>query len=167
VRATLLTSARLAPLMIQQRRGLIVNVVAWLEGAYLGNLYYDVAKNAIIHMTEGMASELRPHGVSAVVVVPGFMRTERIMAAHQKEPFDLALTESPRYLGRAVVALAGDPNVGKISGQVVYVADAARTYGFTDEDGSQPPRFRVGDLDRAYEVADQDGNSGPGSHGHE
>jgi NAD(P)-dependent dehydrogenase (short-subunit alcohol dehydrogenase family) len=157
VRATLLTSARLAPLMIRGRAGVVVNIVAWLEGPYLGNLYYDVAKNAIIRMTEGMASELRPYGVSAVVVVPGFMRTERVMAAHKREPFDLGFTESPHYLGRAVVALAGDPNIGKVSGQILYVGDLARTYGFTDVDGRQPPRFRVGDLERAYEVHDNDG----------
>jgi NAD(P)-dependent dehydrogenase (short-subunit alcohol dehydrogenase family) len=145
VRATLVTSARLAPLMIRRGKGLILNTVAWLEGAYLGNLYYDVAKNAIIRMTEGMASELRPHGVSAVVVVPGFMRTERVMAAHAADPFDLGTTESPRYLAKAVVALSNDPAVGKLSGQTLYVADLARKYGFTDEDGRQPPRFKASD----------------------
>jgi NAD(P)-dependent dehydrogenase (short-subunit alcohol dehydrogenase family) len=98
-------------------------------------------------MTEGMATELRPHGLSAVAEVPGLMRTERVIAAHktphQAHPFDLLPTESPRYLGRAVVALRENPGVQQSSGQFLYVADLARQYGFTDEDGRQLPRFRV------------------------
>jgi NAD(P)-dependent dehydrogenase (short-subunit alcohol dehydrogenase family) len=141
VRPTLLTSARVAPVLVGRGKGLILNTAAWFGGAYLGNLYYDVAKSAIVRMTEGMARELAAAGVSAAVVVPGFVRTERVMAAHAAQPFDLALTESPHYLARAVVALAGDPAVGRFSGQTLYVADLARTYGFTDVDGRQPARF--------------------------
>jgi NAD(P)-dependent dehydrogenase (short-subunit alcohol dehydrogenase family) len=154
VRPTLLTSARLAPLLMKADRGCVVNIVAWLHGDYLGNLYYDTAKSAIIRMTEGMAGELRPHRVAAMVLVPGFMRTERIMAAHAVHPFDLSFTESPAYLGRAVVALAGDPNVMARSGQLLYVGDLAKAYHFTDVDGTQPPPFRTGDLDKAYGASD-------------
>jgi NAD(P)-dependent dehydrogenase (short-subunit alcohol dehydrogenase family) len=143
VRTTLLTTARVAPIMIEQGKGLILNTVAWLEGAYLGNLYYDVAKSAIIRMTEDMARELRPHGVSAAVVVPGFMRTERVMAAHKAQPFDLTPTESPHYLAKAVACLSNDSDVASLSGQILYVADLARKYGFTDTDGRQPARFQV------------------------
>lgn len=145
VRPTLLTSARLAPMLVKRGKGVILNIVAWLEGAYLGNLYYDVAKNAIIRMTSGMASELGPHRVTAVALAPGFMRTERVMAAHRADPFDLAHTESPHYLGRAVVALAEDPAVDRFSGGLLYVGDLAQQYGFTDEDGRQPPRFKESD----------------------
>jgi NAD(P)-dependent dehydrogenase (short-subunit alcohol dehydrogenase family) len=152
VRATLLTSARLAPLMVARRRGLIVSTVAWLNGGYLGNLYYDVAKNAMLRMTKGMATELRPHGVHAVAVAPGFMRTERIMAHYKKHPFDLGPTESPSYLGNAVVALASDPEVRKLNGRVLYVGDLARKYGFKDVDGRQPPRFRASDQPEHPEV---------------
>jgi NAD(P)-dependent dehydrogenase (short-subunit alcohol dehydrogenase family) len=95
VRPTLLTSARLAPLLMGSDRGLVLNIVSWLQGQYLGNLYYDTAKAAIVRMTEGMARELRPHGVSAIALVPGFTRTERVMASHALHPFDLASTESP------------------------------------------------------------------------
>ncbi len=145
VRATLLTSARLVPLMLPRKKGLIVNTVAWLSGGYLGNLYYDVAKNAMIRMARGMAMELKSHGIQAVALAPGFMRTERVMAAHRAHPFDLAPTESPSYLGKAVVALAGDPNVARLSGRILYVGDLARRYGFKDEDGRQPRRFQAND----------------------
>jgi NAD(P)-dependent dehydrogenase (short-subunit alcohol dehydrogenase family) len=150
VRPTLLTSAQLAPLMIASGSGVIINIVAWLQGEYLGNLYYDTAKSAIIRMTEGMAKELHPHRVAAIVLVPGFMRTERVMASHAAHPFDLASTESPSYLGRAVVALAGEPTILEKSGQLLYVGDLAKVYGFTDVDGTQPPVFRAGDLEKAY-----------------
>ena len=107
-------------------------------------------------MTEGMARELHPHGVAAIVLVPGFMRTERVMASHAVHPFDLASTESPAYLGRAVVALGGDPAVLTKSGQLLYVGDLAKVYGFTDVDGTQPPPFRTGDLEKAYGTTDLD-----------
>jgi NAD(P)-dependent dehydrogenase (short-subunit alcohol dehydrogenase family) len=158
VRPTLLTSARLAPQIIAGGHGCVINIVAWLQGEYLGNLYYDTAKSAIIRMTEGMAGELRPHGVAAIVLVPGFMRTERVMAAHAITPFELSSTESPNYLGRAVVALVGDPKVLARSGRLLYVGDLAREYGFTDVDGSQPPRFRAGDLEKAYGVSEEKGS---------
>jgi NAD(P)-dependent dehydrogenase (short-subunit alcohol dehydrogenase family) len=161
VRPTLITSAKIAPLMIAAKRGCIINLVAWLQGEYLGNLYYDTAKSAIIRMTEGMAGELRPHGVTALALVPGFMRTERVMTSHAAHPFDLASTESPAYLGRAVVALAADPEVLAKSGRLLYVGDLSKTYGFTDIDGSQPPPFRAGDLDKAYGVS-KGGESPPG-----
>jgi NAD(P)-dependent dehydrogenase (short-subunit alcohol dehydrogenase family) len=143
VRATLLTATRLAPLMVARRTGLIVNTVAWLNGEYLGNLYYDIAKNAVLRMSKGMARELRPYGLQAVALAPGFMRTERVMAAHSAHPFDLGPTESTSYLGKAVVALAGDSGVKKLSGRILYVGDLARKYGFKDVDGRQPPRFEA------------------------
>lgn len=138
VRPTLLTSARLAPLMLGSGTGPIVNTVAWLRGEYLGNLYYDVAKSAIVRMTEGMASELKPHGVSAIAVAPGFVRTERVMSAYRTHPFDLGSTESAQYFGKAVVALAEDPLVAQWSGRTVHVSDLAEKYGFTDEDERLP-----------------------------
>ncbi|MGA8603639.1 MAG: SDR family NAD(P)-dependent oxidoreductase [Thermoplasmata archaeon] len=156
VRPTLLTSAQLAPLLMASQGGCVINIVAWLQGEYLGNLYYDTAKSAIIRMTEGMARELRAHHVAAIVLVPGFMRTERVMTSHAAHPFDLSGTESPAYLGRAVVALGGDPRVLAKSGQLLYVGDLAKLYGFTDVDGTQPPPFRTGDLEKAYGVSEFD-----------
>jgi hypothetical protein len=90
-----------------------------------------------------MAHELRPHGVAAIALAPGFMRTERIMVAHAAHPFELSWTESPEYAGRAVRALAEDENVMQKSGEVLTVGDLAREYDFTDIDGRQPAAFRM------------------------
>jgi NAD(P)-dependent dehydrogenase (short-subunit alcohol dehydrogenase family) len=143
VRANLLMSQLAAPLMIGRVGGLMVCTVAWAYDEYLGNLCYDVSKAAVVRMVRGMAHELRPHGVAAVALAPGFMRTERVMAAHVAHPFDLGWTESPEYLGRAVRALAEDPGVMRRSGEVFTVGDLAREYGFTDVDGRQPAGFRM------------------------
>jgi NAD(P)-dependent dehydrogenase (short-subunit alcohol dehydrogenase family) len=123
--------------------GLIVSTVGWAYGEYLANLCYDVSKAAIIRMIRGMAHELRPFGVAAIALAPGFMRTERIMAVHAAHPFDLGWTESPEYAGRAVRALAEDAKVMEKSGEVFTVGDLAREYGFTDIDGRQPAAFRM------------------------
>ncbi len=71
------------------------------------------------------------------------MRTERVLAAHAAEPFDLSGTETPEYLGRAIAALAADPNVIEKSGRQFTAGDLAREYGFTDIDGRQPAPFRM------------------------
>jgi NAD(P)-dependent dehydrogenase (short-subunit alcohol dehydrogenase family) len=143
VQANLVTSQLAAPLMIGHRGGLIVSTVAWAFDEYLRNLYYDVSKAAVIRLMRGMAHDLRPHGVTAIALSPGFMRTERILAAHAAHPFDLSWTESPEYLGRAVRALAVDPNVLQKSGELLTVGDLAKEYGFTDVDGRQPAAFRM------------------------
>ena len=122
---------------------MIVNTIAWDGGKYLRSIYYDLSKTAISRMALGMAQELKPHGIAAVALAPGFMRTERVMAAHAQHPFDLSGTESTEYLGRAVVALASDPNIMQKSGQTLTVGDLAQEYGFTDVDGKQPPPFRT------------------------
>ena len=143
LRAHLVASRYAAPLMLTQPGGLIINTVAWDRSKYLGNLFYDVAKAAIIRMAYGMSIELRPHGVAALSLAPGFVRTERVMAAHALQPFPLDRTESPEYIGRAVAHLAGDADVMQKSGKVMAVGDLAREYGFTDIDGKQPPAFRI------------------------
>lgn len=143
VRAHLVASRLAAPLMLEQRRGLIINTVAWDRDLYLGNLFYDVAKAAIIRMAFGMARELRPHGIAALALAPGFMRTERVMAAHALQPFPLDRTESPEYIGRAVAFLAADSQVMQKSGRVLTVGDLAREYGFVDIDGKRPSAFRI------------------------
>jgi NAD(P)-dependent dehydrogenase (short-subunit alcohol dehydrogenase family) len=97
----------------------------------------------------GMAQELRPHGVASLAVSPGWMRTEFVLMghktdeAHWQERPALARTESPRYLGRAAVALAGDARVLGKSGAVHRVADLALEYGFTDIDGRQVEAFEL------------------------
>jgi len=147
VRAHLVMSQVAIPLLLGRsergRPGLVASTIAWAFGRPLGNLFYDVAKAALVRMAYVMAEELRPHRVAAVAIAPGFMRTERVLAAHAAEPFDLSVTESPEYLGRALAALAGDPELMRRSGQVLTAGDLARAYGFTDVDGRQPAAFRI------------------------
>jgi NAD(P)-dependent dehydrogenase (short-subunit alcohol dehydrogenase family) len=143
VRGALVASSLAAPMMVAAGRGLIVSTIAWLEGGYLGHLYYDLAKATLARMAFGMATELREKGVGAVALAPGWMRTERVMAAHALGGFDLSSTESPAYLGRAVAALAEDDQVMRWSGQVLAAGALAREYGFTDVDGTQPEVFRI------------------------
>jgi NAD(P)-dependent dehydrogenase (short-subunit alcohol dehydrogenase family) len=146
----LLASRLAAPGLLQQGRGLIVTTTFWDRGRYMhGNLFYDLAKAAMTRLAYGMAQELRPHGVASVALSPGWMRTEIVLAghrtdeAHWRERPALARTESPRYLGRAVVALARDPQVMRRTGEVLRVGDLAREYGFTDIDGRVVPAFEL------------------------
>jgi NAD(P)-dependent dehydrogenase (short-subunit alcohol dehydrogenase family) len=149
VRAHFTASRLAAPLMIARRRGLIINTTAWDRGKYLGSVPYFVAKTAVNRMAYGMALELRPHNVAAVALAPGWMRTEDVLShldtdeEHWHEVPPLRDTESPQYLGRAVVALASDPNIMSKSGQVLMVGDLAREYGFTDIDGRTIPPFEI------------------------
>ena len=100
-------------------------------------------------MAGAMAQDLKPHGVASVAVSPGWMRTEFVLAGHHtdedhwRERPELAGTESPRYVGRAVVALAADPAVMARSGRVWRVGDLAAEYGFTDIDGRRIPPFEL------------------------
>ncbi len=122
-----------------------------IETRYVrGNLLYDLAKSAMNRLAFAMAEELRPDRIASVAVSPGWMRTELILAghrtdeAHWRERPALARTESPRYLGRAVVTLAADPRIVDRTGQVLRVADLAREYGFTDVDGRVVEAFELG-----------------------
>lgn len=150
VRNHLVASRLAAPLLVEQGHGLIVTTSFWDRGAYLhGNLFYDLAKSAMNRLAFSMAEELRPHGVASLAVVPGWMRTEWVLAAHKateatwREHPPLARTESPRYVGRAVAALAADPEVMRRSGGVHRVGDLAAEYGFTDVDGRLVPPFEL------------------------
>lgn len=147
VRAHFTASRFAVPLMMPQRQGLIVNTTFWDRGKCLSNLSYDLAKTAINRMAYVMALELRKYNIAAVALSPGWMRTEAVMdnkPPHQAPtPEELERTESVEYIGRAVAALATDPNVMEKSGRILTVGDLAREYGFTDIDGRQPPAYRV------------------------
>lgn len=139
-----------APLFLRQRRGLIVTTTFYDRGLYLkGNLFYDLAKAAMNRLAFAVAEELRPHGVASLAVSPGWMRTELVLAGNDateatwRDRPALAATESPRYLGRAVAALAADPAVMAKSGTVQLVGELAREYGFTDVDGRVVPPFEL------------------------
>jgi NAD(P)-dependent dehydrogenase (short-subunit alcohol dehydrogenase family) len=143
VRAHLVATRSAVPLMLRNRGGLIVHTTAWDRDKYLGNLFYDVAKAAVNRLAFGMARELRPHDIAVVALAPGFVGTERVRAAFAAAGREPGNVESPEYIGRAVVALAGDANVLARSGQVLTVGELAAEYGFTDVDGRQWPPFRI------------------------
>ncbi len=136
VRAAFVASQFAARRMVPARHGLIVHLSYWAAQKYLGNVLYGLAKAATDKLAADMAHELQPHGVAAVSLYPGLVRTEGVLAA--AGAFDLTNSESPEFIGRAVAALAADPSVARWSGQVVLAATLAREYGFTDIDGSQP-----------------------------
>jgi dehydrogenase/reductase SDR family member 1 len=136
VRAAYQCSRLAARAMVPQHRGLIVNLSYWAAQKYLGNVAYGVAKAATDRLTSDCAHELRAHGVAVVSLYPGLVRTERVMESAAF--LDLSNSESPRFTGRAVAALARDPEVLRRSGSALVAALLAREYGFTDLDGTQP-----------------------------
>lgn len=142
VRAHYVASCLAVPLMIPQGRGLIVNISAGDEGKYRGWVMYDTAKEAVDRMAFALAQELRSHGIAALALYPGLTRTERVELF--ASPEELAKSESPRYAGRAVVALATDGEVMERSGGAYKTGELAREYGFTDADGRQPAPFKFG-----------------------
>lgn len=151
VRNHLLASRVAAPVFIRQGSGLIVTTTYWDRDGYLrGNLFYDLAKAAMVRLAFSTAEELRPHGVASLAVSPGWMRTEFVLASEHaaestwRDHPKLARTESPRYVGRAVAALAADPDVMRKSGGTHRVGDLAVEYGFTDIDGRVVPPFELG-----------------------
>jgi NAD(P)-dependent dehydrogenase (short-subunit alcohol dehydrogenase family) len=150
VRNHILASRAAAPIFVRQEYGLIVTTTFWDRDRYMrGNMFYDLAKASMSRLALALAEELRPHRVASVAVSPGWMRTEFVLAGHHtdedhwQERGALARTESPRYLGRAVTALAGDAAVLEKTGRVLLVGELAREYGFTDTDGRQPGPFAI------------------------
>jgi NAD(P)-dependent dehydrogenase (short-subunit alcohol dehydrogenase family) len=150
VRNHLLAARCAAPMLVRQGRGLVVATTFRDRDRYLrGNLFYDLAKASMNRLVFALSEELRPHGVASVGVSPGWMRTEFVLIghktdeAHWRERPELARTESTRYVGRAVAALAADREVLRKSGTVHAVGALAREYGFTDVDGRQPPPFEL------------------------
>ncbi|KUL97247.1 short-chain dehydrogenase [Bosea sp. WAO] len=139
VYAQLLLARAVAPAMAQMRQGLIVTVSFDTAGGYLGDVFYDLAKTAMNRLSFAMAQELAPFGVTALGLSPGHVLTERVRDAG----LSAETTETPLYAGRAVAALAADPQVARHAGQMLQVADLARLYGFTDADGRQPERFTL------------------------
>ena len=135
--------------MVQARSGLIVTVSFGTDGGYLGDVFYDLAKAATNRLTFAMAQELKPFGVTALGISPGHVLTERVRDAG----LGPHTTETPLYAGRAVARLAADPEVARHTGQVLHVADLARSYGFTDRDGSQPGRFTITNAEGGGDVA--------------
>lgn len=151
-RTHFVTSHFAAPLMLPTRQGLIVSTTFWDRDQRIGGILYDTAKWTINRLAFNMGGDLKPHNIAAVALTPGWMRTEKVWDEYPgtddytyKQDERLVRTESVQYIGRAVVALATDPNVMAKSGRTLAVGDLAREYGFTDLDGTQPPAFFIGE----------------------
>ncbi len=144
----LVTSRYAAELMVAAGSGLIVEVTDGERLDYRGTLFYDMVKTGAIRASFAMAEELRPHGVAALALTPGYLRSEAML-----EHFDVSAetwrdavaydlnfvhSETPRFVGRAVAALAADPELMARSGQVWSSWQLAREYGFSDADGARP-----------------------------
>ncbi len=154
----LITSRYGAPLLVAQQHGLIVEITDGDRADYRGQFYYDLAKTAVTRMAFGMAADLRPHGVAAVAVTPGFLRSEAMLefmgvteanwrAGAAKEAHFIA-SETPFFVGRAVAALAADPQIMAKSGGLYSSWDLSDEYGFSDINGEQPHwgRYRAANL---------------------
>ncbi|KKO52411.1 SDR family NAD(P)-dependent oxidoreductase [Paenibacillus sp. DMB20] len=149
VRAQLAMNFFALPLMREHEQGVIFHTTFWDDHKYLGNFYYDLAKNALTRMAYGLSVELKPDKIAVLAISPGWMRTELVLRSlntdeeHWQEVDELKRTESPYYIGRAIAALAGDPKVMEKSGQVLLVGDLAKEYRFTDIDGRYIPPFKA------------------------
>jgi NAD(P)-dependent dehydrogenase (short-subunit alcohol dehydrogenase family) len=154
-------------LLIETRGGLVVEVTDgtndYNASNYRISVYYDLAKVSVNRLAFSQAHELQPHGGTAVAITPGFLRSEMMLDAFRVTeanwwdavdpsradqglpvaPPDFELSESPRYVGRAVAALAADPDRARWNQQSVTSAQLAQVYGFTDVDGSQPDVWRA------------------------
>jgi NAD(P)-dependent dehydrogenase (short-subunit alcohol dehydrogenase family) len=153
----LITSHFALPLLIRQPGGLVVEMTdgtaEYNAEHYRISAFYDLAKTAAIRLAFAQGKELAPHGCAAVALTPGWMRSE-MMLEHfgvteanwrdgaATDPHFAAISESPRFVGRAVAALAADPDLGRRNGGSFSSGGLAREYGFTDLDGSQPDCWR-------------------------
>lgn len=150
------TSHHALPLLLRNPGGLVVEMTdgtaEYNRDTYRVSFFYDVAKAAVLRMAFALAHELGPRGATAVALTPGWMRSELMLElfgvtednwrdALTREPH-FGISESPYYVGRAVAALAADPDVARWNGASVSSGGLAREYGFTDRDGSRPDALR-------------------------
>ncbi len=142
LRSHYVASVMAVPLMLASEGGLIANISSFGGASFQVNVAYGVGKAAVDRLAADMAHDLRPHGISAVSLWPGVVRTERIVAQIDELPWSLKASESPEFTGRAVVSLANDPELLELSGNVLVVAELAEKYAFSDVDGSQPRSLR-------------------------
>ena len=168
----IITSHFALPLMIKNPGGLVVEMTdgtaEYNNANYRLSLFYDLTKTSVIRMAWAQAKELRPHQCTAVALSPGWLRSEQMLDnygvseanwrdAIAKQPH-FVITETPRYVGRAVAHLAGDPEVERWSGQSLSSGQLAKVYGFTDLDGTQPDAWRyVVEVQDAGKPADATG----------
>ena len=153
----LITSHFALPLLIREPGGLVVEMTdgtrEYNDGNYRISAFYDLVKTSVIRLAYAQGVELEPHGCTAVALTPGWLRSEMMLEnfgvteanwrdAAAVQPHFAAISESPRFVGRAVAALAADPDVGRRNGGSFSSGELAREYGFTDVDGSRPDCWR-------------------------
>jgi NAD(P)-dependent dehydrogenase (short-subunit alcohol dehydrogenase family) len=153
----LITSHFALALLTRRPGGLVVEMTdgtaAYNAENYRLSVFYDLAKSAVLRLAFSQGRELAPHGCTAVALTPGWMRSEMMLdiygvteddwrEAERGDPHFKAISESPRFVGRAVAALAADPGVHPRNGGSFSSGGLAREYGFTDLDGSQPDCWR-------------------------
>ncbi|HEX3917695.1 MAG TPA: SDR family oxidoreductase [Caulobacteraceae bacterium] len=161
-----ITSRHMAPMMVAAGRGLIVEVTDGSHPGYRGGLLYDFIKAGAIRLAYGMAWDLARTRVTALALTPGFLRSEAMLErfgvteANWRDGAvgrpDFGFSETPHYIGRAVAALAGDPQVRRKAGAAFSVGELSEEYGFTDLDGSQPNFWRSVSDRLAGELAAED-----------
>lgn len=168
----IITSHFALPLLIKNPGGLVVELTdgtaEYNNTHYRLCLYYDQAKTAVIRIAWALAQELQPHACTAVALTPGWLRSEQMLDnygvqeenwrdAIAKQPH-FVITETPRYVGRAVAALAADAEVARWNGQSLSSGQLAKVYGLTDLDGSQPDAWPyVVEVQEAGKPADATG----------
>jgi NAD(P)-dependent dehydrogenase (short-subunit alcohol dehydrogenase family) len=170
----LITSHHALPLLVRSPGGLVVEVTdgtaAYNADHYRLSMFYDLAKTSVTRMAWGLAQELGPRDCTAVALTPGWMRSEAMLEHHgvteanwrdatQRTPH-FCISESPRYVGRAVAALATDPDASRWNGQSLSSGQLAQAYGFTDLDGTRPDCWRY-----MVEVVEREGAT-PGDEGY-
>ena len=152
----LITSHHALPLLLRRRGGLVVEVTdgtaAYNAERYRVNAFYDLAKTAVLRLAWSQAQELRDRGATAVALTPGWMRSEAMLEHYgvREENWrdgtartpHFCISETPRFVGRAVAALAADPEVARWNGASLSSGQLAQVYGFTDLDGTRPDCWR-------------------------
>jgi len=151
-----ITSHFAIPLLLKKPGGLVVEVTdgtdEYNKDHYRVSFFYDLAKAAVNRMAFALAHELEPHGATAVSLTPGWLRSEAMLDAYKvteanwrdatKVQPHFAISETPVFVGRAVAALAADPDVKRWNGKSLSSGELAKVYGFTDADGSRPDAWR-------------------------
>jgi NAD(P)-dependent dehydrogenase (short-subunit alcohol dehydrogenase family) len=172
VHTHLITAHFALPLLIERPGGLLVEVTDgtadYNAEHYRINPFYDLAKVAVTRMAWAHAQDLAPHGATSVSITPGWLRSEMMLDAFgvteenwrdatTRVPH-FAISETPRFVGRGVAALAVDPNRSRWNGQSVSSGELAKVYGFADLDGSRPDAWRyVREVQDAGKPADATG----------
>jgi NAD(P)-dependent dehydrogenase (short-subunit alcohol dehydrogenase family) len=156
IKTHLITSHHALPLLIRHPGGLVVEMTdgtaEYNATTYRINAFYDLAKTAVIRLAFAQSKDLAPYGATAVALTPGWLRSEMMLDtfgvteanwrdATERIPH-FGISETPRYVGRAVAALAADPDKQRHSGGSLSSGGLAREYGFTDLDGSRPDAWR-------------------------